>query len=282
MRHLVSRDGWRCASIRLLPFDSWTVLCGFTKRCGFPQTWSDAQHLCAERLLSRSLLGALSPCPTVNAALCPRSSSTLPSPSLVHNRPIVSHSAVHRVFSTLQLAVLALSLFYPLCPSNVSDSRATLALLLLLPRSLFGMDPRFRWPAPDCLWTLLLLFLCSILGARSLDLRPVSRGSGCEAPGALIFGHSGRSFLRLFLQLFVGNVSPCRPSRPVVSCFLPNSTLHSARLIPRPYLVCWAGLRAFCLAVTISFSQLPLSTSGGRRLPHFLDEPNPCNELEEW
>ena len=59
-----------------------------------------------------SLLGALSPCPTVNAALCPRLSSTLPSPSRVHNCPIVSHSAVHRVFSTPQPAALALSLFY--------------------------------------------------------------------------------------------------------------------------------------------------------------------------
>ena len=108
----VSRGGWRCASIRLLPFDRWTALCGFTKRCGFPQTWSDAQHLCAERLLSLSLLGALSPCPTVNAALCPRLSSALPSPSRVHNCPIVSHSAVHRVFFTPQPAVLALSLFY--------------------------------------------------------------------------------------------------------------------------------------------------------------------------
>ena len=64
--------------------------------------WPDAQHLWAERLLSLSLslLGALSPCPTVNAALCPRQSSILPSPSPVHKRPIASLSAIPWVFST--------------------------------------------------------------------------------------------------------------------------------------------------------------------------------------
>ena len=71
--------------------------------------WPDAHHLCAERPLS-PLLGALSPCPTVNEAVCPRQSSILPSPSPVHKRPIASLSAIPWVFSTALCAASALSL----------------------------------------------------------------------------------------------------------------------------------------------------------------------------
>ena len=199
-----------------------------------------------------SLLGAISPCPTVNAALCPRSSSTLPSPSRVHNRPIVSHFC---------------------CSSGVLHSTTggigPLSLLPVVSKQCFRLTRHSRlvaaasslsvWYGPSLPLARTRLSVDALAPLSMLDSGSSVAGlttrfqrSGCEAPGALIVVHSGRSFLRLFLQLFVGMSRLCRPSRPVVSCVLPNSTLHSARLIPRPYLVCWAGLRAFCLAVTIS------------------------------
>ena len=98
--------------------------------------------------------------------------------------------------------------------------------------SSFRMDPCFPWPAPDCLWALLL------------GLRPVSRGH----PGLSLSYTLGEASSGYFFSCLL----ECLALSTVVSCVLPNTTLHSARLIPRPYLVCWAGLRAFCLAVTIS------------------------------
>ena len=65
---------------------------------------TSAQNVCCLSLV------ALSPCPVVNAALCLRSSSTLPSPSPVHGRPFASPSAAHWVFHTPVRAALALFL----------------------------------------------------------------------------------------------------------------------------------------------------------------------------
>ena len=147
--------------------------------------------------------------------------------------------------------------------------------------SSFRMDPCFRWPAPDCLWALLLIFLCSIL-ARSLSLRPASSVVGLRGtPGLSLSYTLGEASSGYFFSCLL----ECLALSTVVSCVLPNSTLHSARLIPRPYLVCWTGLRAFCLAVTIS-SRFPGSLfprhEGEDCRNFFLDEPHPCNELEEW
>ena len=89
---------------------------GLTKRCGFPQTCLARRPSHLRRAAIVPLLGALSPCTTVNAALCPRQSSRLPSPSPVHKRPIASLSAIPWVFSTALCSALALSLSLSLLP----------------------------------------------------------------------------------------------------------------------------------------------------------------------
>ena len=110
--------------IRLLPFDRWTVLCASgvdifsvglrahrALRLFFPTCLARRPSLLRRAtLVSLSLLGALSPCPMVNEAVCPRQSSIRPSPSPVHKRPIASLSAIPWVFSTALCAALALSL----------------------------------------------------------------------------------------------------------------------------------------------------------------------------
>ena len=181
-----------------------------------------------------SLLGALSPCPTVNAALCPRLSSTLPSPSRVHNCPIVSHSAVHRVFSTPQPAALALSLFY-FRVQALFQTHAPLSPLLLV--------------LPPFAWTLASAGPHQIVCGRSCwAYDPFPGGRAARHPGLSLSYTLGEASSGYFFSCLL----ECLALSTVVSCVLPNSTLHSARLIPRPYLVCWTGLRAFCLAVTIS------------------------------
>ena len=109
-----------------------TALGGFTKRCGFPQTWSDAQHLCAERLLSLSHGRAFAVpygerCPL--PALIFHTALSIPRSQLSHCVPLCCSSGVLHS-TTCGIGPLSLLLS---CPSLVSDSRATLPLLLVLP-----------------------------------------------------------------------------------------------------------------------------------------------------
>ena len=120
-----------------------------------------------------------------------------------HNCPIVSHSAVHRVFSTPQPAALALSLFY------------------------FRVQALFQTHAPlsPCCWCFLLSHgpLLPLARTRlSVGALAVLTTRFQGSPGALIVVHSGRSFLRLLLQLFVGM------SRLVDSCVVRSSKYHSS------------------------------------------------------
>ena len=75
-----SQGGSSCASIRLLPFADgrcsaqvWSpssrLAFGLTKRCGFPQTCLARRPSPLRRAAIVPLLGALSPCPTVNAPI---------------------------------------------------------------------------------------------------------------------------------------------------------------------------------------------------------------------
>ena len=137
------------------------------------------------------------------------------------------------------------------CPSLVSDSRATLPLLLVL--------PPFAWTLASagshqivCGRSCSSFYARFWLGRWAYD--PFPGGRAARHPGLPLSYTLGEASSGYFFSCLL----ECLALSTVVSCVLPNSTLHSARLIPRPYLVCWAGLRAFCLAVTIS-SRFPSS-----------------------
>ena len=178
-----------------------------------------------------SLLGALSPCPTVNAAFA---------------RAYLPHCPLHPAFTKVPLCCSSgvlhsttcgidpLSLFYFRVQALFQTHAALSPLLLVLP------------PFP---WTLASAGPHQIVCGRSCwayDSFPGGRAA--RHPGLSLSYTLGEASSGYFFSCLL----ECLALSTVVSCVLPNSTLHSARLIPRPYLVCWTGLRALCLAVTIS------------------------------
>ena len=176
---------------------------------------------------------------------------SIPRSQLSHCVPLCCSS---RVLHSTTCGIGPLSLLHS-CPSLVSDSRATLPLLLVL---------------PPFAWTLASAGPHQIVCGRSCwayDPFP-----GCRAarhPGLSLSYTLGEASSGYFFSCLL----ECLALSTVVSCVLPNSTLHSARLIPCPYLVCWTGLRALCLAVTISckLSAAKRSRPHQRQLDHECD-----------
>ena len=188
--------------------------CGLTKRCGFPQTCLARRPSPLRRAAIVSLLGALSPCPTVDEAVCPRQSSTLPSPSPVHKRPIASP-----LCNSLRVLHRTMCGISPLSPS----------LLPVVSKPCFRLERRrsseaFLARSPCCCCFLALCLLWTVASAG-----PHQLVCGCSCPSSRV-----RFWVlaRWGYDTFPGDSVSFWARHP--SLFLPSSTVplfNSANLI---------------------------------------------------